>query len=156
MGVVTFWLLPDYPQTAKFLSADEKEVIIARLAENAPSKTSKTWDTRQALRLFADPTFWSFSMIWFCHAVGGFGLSLVLPTVILELGQCHRKFSLVLLFLTSFTGFTTSALSNALSMPPSMACFLVLNALGWLIQKHNWNPFRVAIGREWLLSTYTV
>ncbi|KAF8876114.1 MFS general substrate transporter [Mucidula mucida] len=101
MGVATLFILPDYPQTAKFLSERERATVIGRLSSDAPTKESKTWDTPQVIRLVSDPSFWSFSAVWFCHAVGGFGLSYVLPTVIYELG------------------FTTTALSNVLSMPPS-------------------------------------
>ncbi|KAJ3892184.1 major facilitator superfamily domain-containing protein [Lentinula edodes] len=130
MGITTFFILPDFPQTAKFLHHRERDVIIQRLSSSAPSKMAKTWDKDQVLRLFADPTFWTFSATWFCHAIGGFGLSYVLPTVIYDLG------------------FTTTALSNVLSMPPSLATFVLLNVLGWLVQMRKWNPYWVAIGLE--------
>ncbi|KAF5392071.1 hypothetical protein D9757_003210 [Collybiopsis confluens] len=130
MGFMTFFILPDFPQTAKFLNEAERKVVIERLSKDAPTKTAKTWDRQQVIRLFLDPTFWTFSAVWFCHAIGGFGLSFVLPTVIYQLG------------------FTTTALSNVLSMPPSLGAFVLLNILGWLVQMKDWNPFRVAIGLE--------
>ncbi|KAJ3915429.1 major facilitator superfamily domain-containing protein [Lentinula edodes] len=130
MGITTFFILPDFPQTAKFLHHRERDVIIQRLSNGAPSKMAKTWDKDQVLRLLADPTFWTFSATWFCHAIGGFGLSYVLPTVIYDLG------------------FTTTALSNVLSMPPSLATFVLLNVLGWLVQMRKWNPYWVAMGLE--------
>ncbi|KAK0505251.1 major facilitator superfamily domain-containing protein [Armillaria luteobubalina] len=132
MGVTTLFILPDFPQTAKFLTERERSTVIDRLSKDAPSKEGKTWDNGEVLRLLADPTFWTFSAVWFCHAVGGFGLSYVLPTVIYELG------------------FTTTALSNVLSMPPSLSAFVLLNTLGWLIQKRSWNPFRIAMGLEFI------
>ncbi|KAG6830305.1 hypothetical protein H0H87_008556 [Tephrocybe sp. NHM501043] len=127
MGIATFWVLPDYPQTARFLSDDEKSATLNLLSEHSPSKEAKTWDWQQVVKLFKDPTFWTWTLVWFFHAVGGFGLSYALPTVIFQLG------------------FTTSALSNVLSMPPSLLTFTVLNILGWLVQSHKFNPFRVAI-----------
>lgn len=45
-------------------------------------------------------------------------------------------------------GFTSSAMSNVLSMPPSLAAFVVLNILGWLIQMRAWNPFWIAAACE--------
>jgi hypothetical protein len=36
-------------------------------------------------------------------------------------------------------------MSNVLAMPPSLATFIVLNILGWLVQKRFWNPFWVAV-----------
>ncbi|KAG6911077.1 hypothetical protein DXG01_004592 [Tephrocybe rancida] len=127
MGIATLWVLPDYPQTARFLDDEEKSATLGLLSEHAPSKEAKTWDWHQVVALFKDPTFWTWTLVWFFHAVGGFGLSYVLPTVIFQLG------------------FTTSALSNVLSMPPSLCTFIVLNTLGWLVQSKNFNPFRVAI-----------
>ncbi|KII90127.1 hypothetical protein PLICRDRAFT_580234 [Plicaturopsis crispa FD-325 SS-3] len=131
-GVATYFILPDYPQTAEFLLPHERDAIVSRLAAHAPTKLAKTWDTRQVTALLKDPTFWSFAVVWFCHAVGGFGLSYVLPTVIHDLG------------------FTDSAMSNVLTMPPSMAAFILLIILGWLVEKRYWNPFRVAMGLEFV------
>ncbi|KAG6812016.1 hypothetical protein H0H92_004745 [Tricholoma furcatifolium] len=127
MGIATFWVLPDYPQTAKFLDDDEKLATLGLLTEHAPSKEAKTWDWQQVVELFKDPTTWTWTAVWFFHAVGGFGLSYALPTVIYQLG------------------FTTSALSNVLSMPPTLLTFIVLNILGWLVQSWDFNPFRIAI-----------
>jgi hypothetical protein len=36
--------------------------------------------------LLRDPTFYTFTLLWICHAIGGWGVSTVLPTVIYELG----------------------------------------------------------------------
>ncbi|ESK93306.1 phthalate transporter [Moniliophthora roreri MCA 2997] len=130
MGVATLFIMPDYPQTAKFLTLQEREYVASRLSKDAPTKSANTWDTKQAIELFKDPSFWSFTAVWFCHAVGGFGLGYVLPTVIYELG------------------FTTTAIANVLSMPPTACTFIVLNLLGYLVQKKGWNPYRVAIGLE--------
>ncbi|RDB23634.1 hypothetical protein Hypma_009339 [Hypsizygus marmoreus] len=139
MGFATFYILPDYPQTAKFLTQYEKAAILNRLSHNAPSQESKTWDLSQLVRLVRNPTFWSFSLIWFCHGVGGAGLQYVLPTVIYQLG------------------FTSSALSNALSVLPSFAAFVAVNMFGWLVQQHSWNPFWVTIGLEILnIASYII
>ena len=84
MGVATLFILPDYPQTAKFLSERERDAIINRLSEDAPTKASKTWDSDQVRRLLTDPTFYTFNFVWLCHAIGGLGLTYVLPTVIFQ------------------------------------------------------------------------
>ncbi|KNZ75544.1 Putative tartrate transporter, partial [Termitomyces sp. J132] len=86
MGIVTFFFLPDYPQTAKFLNDDEKSAILGLLTEHSPSKEAKTWDWKQVVALVKNPSFWSWNLVSFFHAVGGFGLSFALPTVIFELG----------------------------------------------------------------------
>lgn len=85
-GIYTFFYLPDYPETSKFLSDDEKSVILANLPKTQPTSKAKTWDFEQVKSLFRDPTLVSFTFIWMFHAVGGWGVSTVLPTVIYELG----------------------------------------------------------------------
>lgn len=58
-------------QTSKWMSPLEQEYVVAHLHRNAPKKTSKTWDTPEIVAMFADPTFWLFSLFWACE----FGLS---------------------------------------------------------------------------------
>jgi len=47
---------------------------------------AKTWDLTQAKALFTTPTFIPYTLIWICHGIGGWGITLVLPTVIFDLG----------------------------------------------------------------------
>ncbi|KAK5720155.1 hypothetical protein LTR15_007428 [Elasticomyces elasticus] len=43
-GVATIFVLPDYPNDkAKFLSQEDRELIISELPENQPTADSKTW-----------------------------------------------------------------------------------------------------------------
>jgi hypothetical protein len=83
----TYFFLPNYPNSCKFFSEDEKRAIIANLPATQPTSTAKTWDWSQAKTLFKDPTFFTFTLLWICHAIGGWGVSTVLPTVIYELGM---------------------------------------------------------------------
>jgi hypothetical protein len=86
-GIYTYFFLPNYPDSCKFFSEDEKRAIIANLPATQPTSTAKTWDWSQAKTLFKDPTFFTFTLVWICHAIGGWGVSTVLPTVIYELGM---------------------------------------------------------------------
>lgn len=36
--------------------------------------------------MLKEPTFYTFSLYWVCHAIGGFGIGYALPTVVYELG----------------------------------------------------------------------
>ena len=75
------------PQTAKFLTEEEREAIIAHLPVTAPSTNAKLWDTKQVKSLFKDPTLWSFMALWATSGIGGFGLTWVLPTIIYDMGM---------------------------------------------------------------------
>jgi len=116
-GVYTYFFLPNYPETAKFLTEDERTIIVDHLPKTQPSSLSQTWNAEQAKALFRDPTFWTFTMIWICHSIGGFGVSKVLPTVIYELGL------------------TGSAESQLMTMPTYTIGCSCLILTGWLIHR---------------------
>lgn len=95
-AIYTFFYLPNYPQTVKFLSEDERESIIADLPQQAPTMRAKTFDFEQVKSLFKSPSFIPFLMIWIRHGIGGWGISFVLPTVIYELGISNTAISQVM------------------------------------------------------------
>lgn len=86
LSVVALFGLPDYPETAKFLTEKERSFLKGRLAKTAPSGKSDQWDSASVKKLFKDPTFYTFGLYWVCHAIGGFGIGYALPTVIYDLG----------------------------------------------------------------------
>jgi len=83
--VALFWL-PDYPQNARILNAEESAFILKRLSSTAPSGESGNWDFKTLKVLFSDPTTYTFATYWIAHGIGGFGISYALPTVIFQLG----------------------------------------------------------------------
>ncbi|KAJ6596007.1 major facilitator superfamily domain-containing protein [Mycena sp. CBHHK59/15] len=127
IGILTFFALPSYPEQSKWLSAEEKELILGHLHKDAPKINGKTFEWKAAAQLFADPTYYSFTAAWICAGVGGSGINYSLPTVIKDLG------------------FTDSRMSNVLSMPPSFAAFSLVLILGYLVHRGTINPFPVVI-----------
>ncbi|KAK4902730.1 hypothetical protein LTR27_000669 [Elasticomyces elasticus] len=115
-GVYTLFFLPNYPgPESKFLSAAETEVLINDLPKSQPDAKAKTWNPAQAKALLQDPTFYTFTLIWMCHAIGGWGITTVLPTVIHDLGL------------------TDSAVSQLMTMPTYAFGCACLILIGWLI-----------------------
>ncbi|KAH8898127.1 MFS general substrate transporter [Thozetella sp. PMI_491] len=127
--VALFWL-PDYPETAKFLTEEEREALRGRLSASAPKGKRGHWDVDSFKRLLKDPTFYSFSVYWICHGIGGFGVGYALPTVIYQLG------------------FTTTANSQLMNIPPYIAAFVYLNFLGFLLHRKIIRPWTAAVGIE--------
>merc|ERR1712000_30629 len=60
VGVMVWFWLPDYPQTASWLTADERAFAVKRLGPYAPSMSDKHWDSAVAKKTLADPFFWIF------------------------------------------------------------------------------------------------
>ncbi len=83
--VALFWL-PNYPESATFLTEKERLVLSQRMSKHAPTGLGKNWDWKSLKLLFKDPTFYTFGIYWIGHGIGGFGISYSLPTVIYQLG----------------------------------------------------------------------
>lgn len=131
-GAYTFFFLPDYPDdTTKFLSQEEKDIIVDFLPKTQPHAKAKTWDIEQVKVLFKDPTFITFNLIWISHAIGGWGVSKVLPTVVYDLGM------------------EGSAVSQLMTMPTYAFGCSCLVLIGWLIQTKKLTSWIAAICREY-------
>lgn len=111
-------------------SEDEKRAIIANLPATQPSSSAKTWDWSQARKLVKDPTFSTFTLLWICHAIGGWGVSTVLPTVIYELGM------------------TGTAEAQLMTMPTYAFGCICLVFIGWLIHRKFVSPWFAAIASK--------
>ncbi|KAK9419067.1 putative Major facilitator superfamily domain-containing protein [Seiridium unicorne] len=127
--VALFWL-PDYPETSRMLTEEEREFLRGRLGKTAPTGKKGHWDMATLKVLFKDPTLYSFSIYWICHGIGGFGVGYALPTVIYELG------------------FTTTSKSQLMNIPPYVSTFLFLNIVGYLLHKKIIRPWTTAIAIE--------
>lgn len=130
LGVVAWFWLPNWPETAAFLKPSEKDTLITDLPPTQPHGNAKTWDWSQVKGLFKDPTFVSFNLLWIFHSVGGWGISLVLPTVIYELGL------------------QGSAISQLMTMPTYTFGCAFMCFFGWLIHRGSLGPWTVSMALE--------
>jgi hypothetical protein len=84
--------LPDYPDSAKMLTEEERLYLKNKLS-NAALKEEKHWDFASLKDMAKDPTLYTFSLYWICHGIGGFGVGFALPTVIYQLGFTTTAYS---------------------------------------------------------------
>ncbi|KAK3197718.1 hypothetical protein GRF29_216g1037280 [Pseudopithomyces chartarum] len=129
-AVITFFYLPNYPETVTFLDETERQAILDDLPKQAPSMQEKTFSWEQTKSLFKDPTFVPFLMIWITHGIGGWGISFVLPTVIYELG------------------ISNTAISQVMTMPPFTLVFVILCSLAYLIHIGRLSPWVAGLAVE--------
>jgi MFS family permease len=85
LAFVALWA-PDYPETAKMLTPEERKWVANRLANTAPRGKDRSWSWQHIKQLFRSSTLYTFSIYWIGHGIGGFGVNYALPTVIYELG----------------------------------------------------------------------
>ncbi|MEH0834916.1 MFS transporter [Pectobacterium cacticida] len=79
-GVFTFFYLDDTPQQARFLSADEKQVLIAQLANEDEKKTTSRF--RDAI---TNTRVWQLAIIYMAIQIAVYGLIFFLPTQVAAL-----------------------------------------------------------------------
>ena len=105
-SIAAYFFVYDYPATAKFLTPDEREYVIARLKgdSDAAQEEEFTWgDVVQALR---DPKVWLYGFCFHTMNLPICTLGIFLPTIINELGY-------------------TTAQAQLLSIPPYIAAFIL-------------------------------
>ena len=80
MGVVVFFILPNNPQQARWLSDREKAWMRHRMAEDAANTGSIQ---RHSLRdVFTSRYVWLLCLLYFLMNVGGYGYEMWLPTIV--------------------------------------------------------------------------
>ena len=84
LGFVVFFYLPDGPKDARWLTAPEKEWILARIEVENASKSSTGHGNLSAA--FSTPAVWIFCAIYFVNAMTTYGIVNWLPTIIKKSG----------------------------------------------------------------------
>ncbi|KAI0186088.1 major facilitator superfamily domain-containing protein [Xylaria flabelliformis] len=113
VGITIWFLLPDFPETASWLTDKEKAFIQARLPENAPRAAEQDFNFGEILYSLKDKRLWLFTLIWALFTVGTSGVRFYQPTVIADLG------------------FTTIAQAQLLNLPISVFGLLVIFVTGY-------------------------
>ncbi|KAF8603639.1 MFS general substrate transporter [Ceratobasidium sp. AG-I] len=83
---VVYFVLPDSPSTAKFLSHDEKVVALERLRANNQGTESKTWEWSQVRELALDLKIYLWFAMQFLCALPSGGISTFGPLIIKGFG----------------------------------------------------------------------
>jgi len=113
LGVAVLWLLPDRPATAPWLSAKEKNILEARLADDRRRDTGKHtmsgfWE------MLADKRIWIFIIPDFSIVIGLYGMGLWMPQMIKDLGFSNLEtgFLVALPYVVSMVGMVLLGLSS--------------------------------------------
>jgi len=87
MGVITFFILADDPETAWYLTAPEREFCALRLGREAEATASaKRFHWADVRRCFTDWKVWAFALGQFGQDTMLYGYSTFLPTIIKDIG----------------------------------------------------------------------
>lgn len=119
IGVVSYWMVHDFPDDAKFLNPDDRRRVIRRLksdaqasAEHETFKMSYFWESVK------DWKTWAFAVVYMGCDGPLYAFSLFTPTIIKAMNPNY-----------------SSTQSNLLSVPPYAAAAVLTIAIGWLADR---------------------
>lgn len=100
MSFFVWWLLPDNPETASFLTKDEKEFIINRLALETGSGHGRVTNNdkislRHITAAFKEWKIWAAVVMFWANTIGVYGFTATVPSVILQLGYSSANAQLM-------------------------------------------------------------
>jgi D-galactonate transporter len=85
VGLLVLALLDNNPKTAKWLTQQERDMVLQRLAEDHQSK-EELGRRHSFLDAFKDGRVWALAVVYFCGVVGFYAVNFWMPTIIQELG----------------------------------------------------------------------
>ena len=116
MSIAAYFFVHNYPATAKFLTPEEREYVLARLENDSDATRDEkfTWaGVRQALK---DPKIYLYGLCFHTLTLPGNTLNLFLPTIINDLGY-------------------STAQAQLLSIPPYLFGFITTMATAVLAER---------------------
>lgn len=139
LALVAAWYLPNTPETAKFLTDEEREIEIRRLAKgkrfwynlsaailqilickikiDQGAANDHSWSWPQVISVFTDYKTYTYMLIYITGTSALQGVTLFLPSIIKGMGSW------------------STAASQALTTPPYVAAFIFTNVAGWTSDK---------------------
>ncbi|HLH04850.1 MAG TPA: MFS transporter [Bryobacteraceae bacterium] len=81
-GLATFYFLPNGPRDAKWLSAEERELVASRLEEEDRRKRASAEAKHSLGDAFRSGKVWALCFVYFGFTMGNYGLTFFLPQMI--------------------------------------------------------------------------
>ncbi|KAI8148954.1 major facilitator superfamily domain-containing protein [Fennellomyces sp. T-0311] len=96
VAVAAYLVLPDQPETAKFLTETERKFAIDRLATEQAYTSTDKWEWKHVVTVLTDVKVYWFSLVIMLGAIIGSGTRLALPAIIDGMGDWSEDVSLAL------------------------------------------------------------
>ena len=86
VGCFCWWMVFDWPDTARFLSPEDRLRLRRRLAEDKQSSTAEEYDKRHIYAALKDWKTWGYAFIYMGTLMPLYSFSLFLPTILAGMG----------------------------------------------------------------------
>ncbi|KAJ2878642.1 hypothetical protein H4R27_005721 [Coemansia aciculifera] len=110
LAVIMAFMLQNYPETATFLTEEERAAALRMLASDKALSYNTDYRPRQVLRALSDWTIWGYAIIFWAAATGGATQAIFGPTLIKAMGYTSTR-AQVLSAAPSACGFASQILS---------------------------------------------
>ncbi|KIJ40996.1 hypothetical protein M422DRAFT_229806 [Sphaerobolus stellatus SS14] len=91
VSIVAYFLVPSWPQKAKFLNEEERAMLLARLGRDADAADLEPFTWRGVRQALTDPFAYLYALLFHGSAFTLYSISLFLPTIIKNLGFATWK-----------------------------------------------------------------
>ncbi|KAL7626386.1 hypothetical protein AAE478_003158 [Parahypoxylon ruwenzoriense] len=119
MATVAFFFIPDSPEKARFLTAEEKDIVRSRAMRQVGTNANARiggFKLKDLAPVLIDMKAWLCALMYFCGNVSYSSLPVFLPTILQDMGY-------------------TAINAQGLSAPPSFAAFLFALITTWVADK---------------------
>ncbi|KAG9768457.1 MFS general substrate transporter, partial [Aureobasidium melanogenum] len=86
VAVIALFVVPDWPENAKFLKNDERDLLLRRLRMDVEEATMNHWDKKTAKRIFSDVKMYLGILMYLGVVTTGYAGAFFTPTILKQLG----------------------------------------------------------------------
>ncbi|KAK7036421.1 hypothetical protein VNI00_011618 [Paramarasmius palmivorus] len=126
LGIIGYFLLPDFPDKNKFLSREQTVLILKRVREDRGDHVPDEITTAKVLHHLSDWTLWAYGIMFGCATLPAYMLAYFIPVILAGMGYS-----------------TTDSL--LLSAPPYGPAFLSAMIFAWLADRTKHRSSYIAI-----------
>jgi MFS family permease len=122
VGGFCWWMVFDWPDTARFLTPDERMRVRRRLALDKQASSAEEYDRRHIVAALRDWKTWGYAFIYMGCLCPLYAFSLFLPTILRGMGYQGTR-------------------AQLLSVPPYAVAATVTIFVGWFADRTRWRGY---------------
>ena len=149
-GIAALWLLPDRPATAKWLTDEEKQLVLARLETEQAASHVPGGHLHGLWEMLADRRIWILMIPDFCIVFALYGMNLWLPQIVKAMGYSNLQtgFVVALPYILAMAAMVALGISSdrRREREGHVAFAAVLGAAGTLVAAWAHDPVLVIAG----------
>ncbi|CAJ2510593.1 Uu.00g062180.m01.CDS01 [Anthostomella pinea] len=137
VAVISKWWIADWPEKAKFLTDDERRLLVARLAQDTGDANMDTFNKSAKKRIFSDWMIYAGTCAYFGVVVTGYAGSFFIPTILNQMGYVAAQAqvrTIPIYIVATILCLCTAALTDRLRHRYAFTLFgIILATIGYVL-----------------------